>query len=247
MRSRIPLLLAPFLALLLAGSAACRSYEEYGDRDMILHVNIGVITESLDPHLTTSVAGYTALSALLEGLVGEDPHDLSPVPGVAERWEISEDQLEYTFYLRENARWSNGDPVISDDFLFFYQRMLSPALGAKYAYMLLPVKNAEAFYLGEVEDFSEVGFKAVADRTLNVLLEHHAAYFLSLLNSACWWPIHLPTILDHGRIDEPSTCWSRSLNFVGNGPFAFAQWQIGRPIRTEPNPHYWDAETVRLN
>lgn len=247
MRFQIPLLfLVSLIPFLLVGCGPGGTAVERGDRDQILHVNLGVIPESLDPHLTTSVAGYTALSALLEGLVNEDPHDLSPIPGVAERWEISDDQLEYTFFLRENARWSNGDPVTADDFLFSFQRMLSPALGAKYAYMLFPAKNAEAFHQGEV-DFSEVGFEAVDDLTLKIRLEHPTAYFLSLLNNSCWWPVHPPTILAHGRIDEPATHWSRAKNFVGNGPFSLTEWEIGRPIRTEPNPHYWDAKTVRLN
>src|SRR5690625_2002291 len=197
MRLRFFLPLSAFLiSALMSGCGSGGTAVERGDHDQILHMNLGVIPEGLDPHLITSVAGFDVVRSLLEGLVSEDPHDLSPVPGVAERWEISDDQLEYTFHLRKNARWSNGDPVTADDFIFSYKRMLSPALGAKYAYMLYSVKNAEAFNLGKIEDFSEVGFEAPDESTLKIHLEHPTVYFLTLLNNACWYPVHPPTILE---------------------------------------------------
>lgn len=242
----LPWLLAGSL-LFLAGCGQRETAADRGVQEQVLLINVGADPEELDPHIVTSVAAADVLRALMEGLVSEDPKDLSPVPGVAERWEVSEDQLEYTFYLREDARWSNGDPVTADDFLFSYQRILSPALGAQYDYMFDVVENARAFRKGEIEDFSEVGFEAVDDRTLLVRLANPTPYFLSLLNNACWWPVHPPTILEHGRIDQRATGWTRAGSFVGNGPFALAEWTTGRAIRAEPNPHYWDADRVRLN
>lgn len=239
-------LLTP-VAFLLSGCGPGGTAVERGDREQVLHVNVGADPEGLDPHLVTSIAAFDVLRGLQEGLVSEDPADLSPVPGVAERWEVSEDKLEYTFYLREDARWSNGDPVTANDFLFSYERILSPALGAQYAYMLYCVENARAFNEGEIHHFSQVGFEAVDERTLRIRLAHPTPYFLSLLNNANWWPVHPPTILKHGKIDERATGWTRAENFVGNGPFIMTEWRTGRPIRVERNPHYWDAENVRLN
>lgn len=243
---RLLVLVAP-LALLSGGCGPGGTAVERGNREQILHMNVGADPEELDPHLVTSVAAFDVLRAIQEGLVNEDPRDLSPVPGVAEQWEISEDKLEYTFFLREEARWSNDDPVTAADFLFSYERILSPALGAKYADMLYCVENAKAFHTGEIDDFSEVGFEAVDDRTLRIRLESPTPYFLSLLNNAPWWPVHPPTILKHGRIDQIATGWTRAGSFVGNGPFTLVEWRTGRAIQVQRNSRYWDAENVRLN
>lgn len=239
--------IAAVALLALTGCGSGETAVERGNRDQILHMSLGADPEGLDPHLVTSVAAFDVLRALMEGLVGEDPVDLSPVPAVAERWEVSGDQLEYTFYLRPDARWSNGDPITADQFLFSYERILSPALGAQYAYMLYCVENAREFNLGEIDDFSQVGFEALDDRTLRIRLAHPTPYFLFLLTNCNWWPVHPPTILAHGAIDDRATSWTRAENFVGNGPFTLAEWRTGRPIRVEKNPHYWDVETVRLN
>lgn len=240
------LLLIP-VALSLSGCGQGETTVQQGNRDQILHMNLGAEPEELDPHLVTSVAAFDVLRAIQEGLVSEDPSDLSPVPGVAERWEISDDKLEYTFFLRDDARWSNGDPVTASDFLFSYERMLSPALGAKYAEMLYCVANARAFNKGEIDDFSQVGFKVVDEGTIQIRLAYPTPFFLSLLTNAPWWPVHPPTILKHGRMDQLATGWTRAESFVGNGPFMLSEWRTGRAIRVERNPHYWDAESVQLN
>jgi len=219
---------------------------ERGDRDQVLHAALGAPPESLDPHIITSVAGFDVMRAIQEGLVSEDPRDLSPIPGVAERWTLSPDQREYTFFLRPDARWSNGDPVTAQDFIFSFRRVLSPALGAQYAYMLFLAENAEAYNAGTLEDFTQVGFEAIDDQTLRIRLNHPTPYFLSILTNPSWWPVHPPTVLAHGRIDQRSTGWTRPGNFVGNGPFTLSQWRTGREIITLRNPHYWDAEAVRL-
>lgn len=241
------LLLLPVAAILLAGCGPGETAVERGDRDQVLHATIGSDLGTLDPHIVTDVASLDVLRAIQEGLIGEDPRNLSPVPGVAERWETSEDELTYTFHLNPNARWANGDPIVADDFLFSYERVLSPALGAQYAYMLFPVKNARAFNHGEITDFTQVGFEAPDARTLVIHLENPAPYFLSLLTNPSWWPVHPPTVLKHGRIDQRATGWTLAENFVGNGPFTLVEWRTGRPIITRKNPLYWDADRVRLN
>ena len=140
-RRMIDAALLPLAVLVLAGAIGCRQRArdvELGDREQVLYLGNGAEPKGLDPHVVTGVTEYNILAALLEGLVAEDPVDLHPVPGVAERWEVSADGLTYTFHLRENARWSNGDPVTAADFAYSYQRMLSPELAAEYAYMLYP-------------------------------------------------------------------------------------------------------------
>jgi len=99
---------------------------ETGARDQVLHLGNGAEPQSIDPHFATSVGAHNILSSLLEGLMEADPMTLEPIPGVAESWDISEDQRVYTFHLRENARWSNGDPVTEHGLEYSCRRMLNP-------------------------------------------------------------------------------------------------------------------------
>ena len=218
-----------------------------GNRLQVLHKGNGKEVQDLDPHIVNGVSAFNVLSALLEGLVGEDPHDLHPVPGVAERWEISPDEKTYTFHLRRDARWSNGDPINAQDFVDSYQRILSPALGSDVAYMLYPVANAEAFNTGKIADFSQVGFRTLDDWTLEITLGSPTPYFLSLLNHYSWFPVHLPTIRKYGPAFERGSRWTRPGRFVGNGPFALEEWRLNDRIRVKKSPTYWDAKTVGLN
>ncbi|NKB25327.1 MAG: peptide ABC transporter substrate-binding protein [Kiritimatiellae bacterium] len=220
---------------------------EHGNHKQILHIGNGTEPQDLDPHIVTGVPEHNIISALLEGLVAEDPKTLQPIPGVAEDWEVSPDGTVYTFDLRKNAQWSNGDPVTAHDFVFSYKRILAPALGSEYAYMLYVIKNAKDFHKGTITDFLQVGIKAMAHDILEITLENATPYFLSLLNHYSWFPVHPPTILKHGRIDERGTKWTRSENFVGNGPFVLDTWKINDMIIVKKNETYWDADNVRLN
>jgi len=186
------------------------------------------------------------LTALLEGLIRPNPETLAPEPAVAESWDIDADGTVYTFQLREDARWSNGDPVTAGDFVFSYRRMLSPRLGAQYASLLYPLKNAAAYNRGEIHDFSQVGVTALDDRTLKITLEEPIPYFLSLLTHYTWFPVHPETIRKFGPIDQRASRWTRPENYVGNGPFTLEEWNVHELIDVERNPQYWDASNVWL-
>ena len=220
---------------------------ERGNQGQVLHLGNGTEPQDLDPHIVTGVTEHNIISALLEGLIGENPETLEPVPGMAEYWAISADGREYTFFIRENARWSNGDPVTAQDFVWSWQRMLSPALAAEYAYQLYPIKNARAFNKGELRDFSKVGVRAADHKTLIVELENPTPYFLSLLAHYSTFPVHPPTILKYAAMDERGSAWTRPGNFVGNGPFQLKTWRLNYIIEVIKNPFYWDADTVELS
>jgi oligopeptide transport system substrate-binding protein len=220
---------------------------EKGNREQILHKGNGQEVQDLDPQIVNGVGEYNVISALLEGLVSEDPHDLHPVPGVAERWDISPDGRTYTFHLRPNAKWSNGDPVTAHDFVESYHRILSPALGADGAYMLHVVRNAEAFNKGTLTDFNQVGFRALDDRTLEIALTNPTPYFLSLLNYDAWFPVHIPTVKKYGPLYERGSYWTKPGRFIGNGPFTLEEWRLNQDIRVKKSPTYWDAARVHLN
>lgn len=235
------------VAALFSGCDLGPTNVERGNLEQVLHLGNGTEPQDLDPHIVTGVTEHNIISALLEGLVSENPETLEPVPGMAEYWAISADGREYTFFIRENAQWSNGDAVTAQDFVWSWQRMLSPTLAAEYAYQLYPIKNARAFNKGELMDFAQVGVKAADHKTLVVELENPTPYFLSLLAHYSTFPVHPPTILKHGAMDERGTAWTRPGNFVGNGPFQLKTWRLNYIIEVVRNPFYWDAGSVKLS
>src|SRR5262249_7755379 len=145
---------------------------ERATREGVLLKGNGGDPEELDPHLVFGSTERHIVTALFEGLTAPNPRDLSPEPAVAERWTVSPDGLTYTFFLRPTASWSNGHPVTAQDFLFSFRRILSPKLASPYAYLLFPVKNAQAYQQGRCTDFAEVGFVALDARRLEIHLEH---------------------------------------------------------------------------
>jgi len=220
---------------------------ETGTHEQILHWANGPEPQDIDPQTVTGIIEHNVITSLFEGLVSEDPVDLHPVPGVAERWDVSPDGTVYTFHLRPNARWTTGDRVTAGDFVRSYKRILSPTLASEYAYMLYLVKNAEAYHKGELKDFDQVGFKALDDSTLEITLRAPASYFLSMLNHYSWFPVHIPTIEKNGPIDSRNNHWTRPENFVGNGPFQLKEWKPNQLMIVEKNPLYWDADRVKLH
>jgi oligopeptide transport system substrate-binding protein len=238
--------LAALLAVgaLLAGCSRGTNVSR-GDASQVLHRSIGPDLADLDPHMATQTAYYSVLSAILEGLVAEDPVDLHPVPGVAERWDVSPDGLAYTFYIRQDALWSNGDPVTAQDFIDSWHRILTPSLGAAYASQLFMIQGAEAYNKGD-SDFSQVGLHARDARTLSVALEHPAPWFLSLLASPAWLPVPTKTIAKYGGVAERGVPWATPERWVGNGPFVLKSWQRGQEIVVTRSPSYWDSGSVRL-
>ena len=241
----------PLLALVgLLNLTGCWSRESpvaQGNQEQVLHRGLGADVAELDPHIVTGLPELNVLSALFEGLVAEDPHDLHPVPGVAKSWEVSLDQLRYTFHLRADARWSNGDSVTAQDFVNSIRRVLTPSLGADYASMLYVVQNAEAYHKGELNDFTQVGVAATDAHTLIITLDHQTPHFLTLLSHPIWYPVHLPTLEKSGAIDQRGNPWTRPETIVSNGPFKLAEWKRDRVIIVEKSSTYWDATTVRLN
>ncbi len=215
--------------------------------NQILHFGLGAEPQHLDPHLATSVAAHNILSALLEGLVSEHPKTLEPQPGVAKKWEQSEDGLTYRFILRKDARWSNDDPVTAYDFVYSFRRILNPNLGAQYASMLYPLKNARSYHEGEKRwEEANVGARALNDFTLELTLEHPIPYFLELLNHYAWFPVHRATIEKFDAYQKIGTPWTKPGNFVGNGPFRLSDHRINSVIEVTKCESYWDSPNVRL-
>jgi oligopeptide transport system substrate-binding protein len=247
LKTNLKITLAAILCLALGGCYSGESRVESGDREGILHWGNATEPQSLDPHIATGVPEHKIITALMEGLVLKDSATLEPIPGVAKSWEISQDGLVYTFYLRKNARWSNGDPLTAHDFVWSWWRALQPALGNLYAYMYFPIYNAQAYYEGELDDFSNVGVKALDDHRLQIRLKNPTPYFLQLLDHYSLFPVHRGTVEKFGNADERGTRWTFEGNLVGNGAFQLKEWKINRYVSVSKNPHYWDADNVKLN
>ena len=145
------------------------------------------------PHIATGVPEHKIITALMEGLVAKDSKTLEPRPAVASSWDISEDGRLYTFYLRKDARWSNGDPHNAHDYVWSWWRALQPALGNLYAYMYFPIDNAREYYEGSITNFDQVGVKALDDHTLQVRLKNPTPTSCSCwITTACFRSIVLP-------------------------------------------------------
>jgi oligopeptide transport system substrate-binding protein len=235
---------------LIAVAAGCGRREtlaQIGDREGMLRIGNGAEPAGLDPQVEIGEPEHDIMITLFEGLVDPDPRDSSPVPGVAERWDISADGKVYTFHLRKNARWSNGDPVTARDFLESYHRVLLPSLGAQYSYMFYPVTNAQAFNEGKITNYDEVGFKAPDDYTFVVTLSAPTPWLLAMMVHNTWYPVPIATVKKYGALDDPTNPWIKPGHIVGNGPFMLKEWKMNSHILVVRNPFYWGAKDVRLN
>ena len=234
-------------ASLLTGCTRRETPVETGIRDQVLYIGNGSEPRDLDPHVVVSFNDFNIVLALFEGLAGIDERTSQPIPALAERWETSADGLVWRFHLRPGARWSNGDALTAQDFVFGIHRVLSPRLASEYAYVLYPLKNAEAFNAGRITDFAQVGVRAPDDFTLEFTLERPAPYLAAAVTLPAWFPVHRASIEKLGQFDDRAVPWTRPENMVCNGPFVLQEWSPGSRVVVGRNPNYWDARHVRLN
>jgi oligopeptide transport system substrate-binding protein len=228
------------------GCGKHKTLVEIGDEKQILHVGNGDEISSVDPHSTSGMPEYHVILSLYEGLVSKNVKTLAIEPGVAESWDISADGLVYTFHIRENAKWSNGDKLVANDFVQSWLRGLMPALANEYASSMFVVKNGQNIYEGKA-DPKDFGAVALDDQTLQVTLNAPIPYFLQLMDHHSAFPVHIPTIKKFGALDERGTRWTRPENFVGNGAFVLGEWTPNKYLSVKKSPTYWDAKNVRLN
>jgi oligopeptide transport system substrate-binding protein len=201
------------LALLVGALAGCGRQRltnvETGNRDQVLHLGNLSEPNDLDPHIVADQQTFNIVGALFEGLTQYDPKTAEPRPAVAERWETSSDNLTWTFHLRPTAKWSNGDPVTAEDFVYAFRRILMPGLAAEYASMLHALKNGEAFNTGKLKDPSQVGARAVDAHTLVLTLDHPVPYLPAMLCHSSWFPVHRATVEKFGAPDRRGSQWTR--------------------------------------
>ncbi len=236
--------------IFLIGCSENISPVDSGLEQQIYHHGNGSEPQGIDPHIVTGVPEHHILISLCEGLTIPNPNPKGSdgyIPGTAESWSISDDGKEYIFKLNKNAKWSNGDPVTADDFVWSWKRILTASLGSQYPDMLYYLVSAYEYHNGQIDNFDEVGVKALDTYTLKVNLKNPTPFFIGLLSHYSTWPVHKETVLKHGDIDDRNGEWTRPGNFVCNGPFQLKTWELNNKIVVEKNPHYYDESMVRLN
>jgi oligopeptide transport system substrate-binding protein len=193
---------------------------------------------TLDPQLNEETAGSHVLQQIMEGLMNQDDKG-NLVPGVATGFEASADNTVYTFTLRKDAKWSNGDPVVAQDFVYGWQRAADPATASPYAWYveLTSIVNAADIVAG-AKDPTELGVEAVDDHTLKVTLTQPLPYFPAMTSYATLFPVHRATIEKHG------SDWTAPGNYVGNGAYTLEEMALNEYFTLKKNPEYWDASNV---
>lgn len=226
-RPLLPALLALSLA---AGPALAESVYNRGN---------SADPESLDPHKTSTVYEAHILRDLFEGLVMQDAtSDL--IPGAAESWTVSDDGTVYTFKIRDDAVWSNGDPVTAEDFVYSLRRLQDPATGAEYASMLYVVKGAEEVNTGKGKP-EDLAVRALDDKTLEVTLKAPTPYFLEMLTHQAAYPVH------KASIEKLGADWIKPGNLVSNGAFTLVEFVPNDHIKLTKNPKFHAADEVKLD
>ena len=195
--------------------------------------------ESLDPQIIKSLAEANISRDIFEGLTAEASNG-AIIPGVAEKWETSKDQTKWTFFIRKNAKWSNGEPVTANDFVYSFRRALDPKTAAAHSFLLRPILNADKIVKGEEKDISKLGITAINDHTLEIQLEHPIQYLLRLLANHVAYPIHQKTVEAH------KNKWTRPENIICNGPYIPTEWVPQSHIKIILNENYWDKDQVKV-
>ncbi|QHE51456.1 peptide ABC transporter substrate-binding protein [Pontibacillus sp. HMF3514] len=209
--------------------------------EQVLNLTEGADIPTLDPSMATDAVAFQVLGSTMEGLyrLGENAQIK---PGIAKDHEVSEDALTWTFNLREDATWSNGDPVVASDFVYAWKRAVDPETGSEYGpYMMGGViKNATAINKGEME-LDKLGVEAVDETTLKVTLEKPIPYFESLTAFGTFLPINKKAVEEFGEDFA-----LEAGNIYYNGPFVLSEWNHGEGWTFKKNSDYWDADAVSL-
>lgn len=244
------LLLAMTIALsgsILAGCGSTSTSSQASSGGKVIKVNIGADPKTIDPGLNNSVEGGHVIVNAFEGLTNLDKNE-KVIPGAAEKWDVSKDGLHYTFHLRKDAKWSDGQPVKAQDFEYAWKRALNPDTASEYAFQAFYLKNGEAYNQSKdpkatkKATVDEVGVKATDDYTLDVTLEGPTPYFLSLLSMPTYMPIRKDILEKH-----PTDWATKPETYVSNGPFMMKELKMKDSINFVKNPNYWDSKDVKLD
>jgi oligopeptide transport system substrate-binding protein len=223
------------------GVPAIYNWVELGEGKKQLNITNTSDIPTLDISKAEDTVSSEVLMNTMEGLVKLDK-DGKIAPGIAEKWEKSEDGKTWTFNLRKNAKWSNGDPVTAKDFEYSWKRTLDPATASTYGFIMYDIVGAKDYNLGKVDNSDGVGIKAVDDYTLQVELVRPVHYFDSLMFFKSFLPQNQKAVEQFGS--EYGTAADK---IVYNGPFTLSSWKIEDMYTMSKNPTYWDTNSVKID
>ncbi|MEB3100648.1 peptide ABC transporter substrate-binding protein [Ferviditalea candida] len=227
-----------FAASLVLSGCGAGSGKGMADRQ-VFRMNLGTEPPTMDPGMAQDNVSFTVLWAIFEGLTRLDKEG-KPVPAVAKSWDISGDQVTYTFHLRDDVKWSNDQPVTAQDFEFAWKRVLNPEIASPNASQLYYLKGAEDYNAGKTADPDSIGVKAADDHTLIVTLAAPTPYFISLTSSVAYMPLNKKSVESGGE-------WASDAGtIVTNGPFLLAEWKHNDSIVLKKNPKYFEASKVKM-
>ncbi|MBE7147507.1 peptide ABC transporter substrate-binding protein [Bacillus mycoides] len=234
------MVMALVTSLLLTACNNKANKSETEAKKQVLNVTVSEEIPSLDTTKTMDGTSAHVMQNIFEGLYVLDDQD-QPIPAVAKSFKRSEDGKKYTFDLRKDAKWSNGDSVTANDFMFAWRRAVSHETASQYAYMLFYVKNAKEINKG-TKPLDELGVKVINDYKLEVELEQPIPYFLQLLALPIYLPQHESFLKEQGQnyALEPS-------NLIYNGPFVLEKWKHEQEFQLKKNATYWDQKKVKLD
>nr|WP_319390832.1 peptide ABC transporter substrate-binding protein [uncultured Cohaesibacter sp.] len=226
-------------ALLLAGVCALPLVATSATAEVVYNRGNSADPETLDQHKTQTVYEAHILRDLYEGLLAYSA-DGKCEAAVAKSWDVSPDGKTYTFHFRDDAKWSNGDPVVAGDFVFSLRRIEDPATGSQYSTIMYPIVNAEKVNKGELPK-EELAVKAIDDKTLEIDLNAPTPYFLGQLCHQSALPVHPASVEKYG--DD----FSKPGNMVSNGAFTLAEFVPNSHVKAVKNPMFHDAADVKID
>lgn len=243
MKKRVISLL--LVAAMTVGLVACGSSSGDGKKssassdEKILSVETGPDPETVDPALNSAIDGGEMILHAFEGLLKLDENG-DPEAGQAEKWEVSDDGLTYTFHLRDGLKWSDGSDLTAEDFVYSWQRVCDPNVAAPYASTVLGM--VEGFDEAAAGDIEKLGVEAKDDKTFVVHLANPCPYFESIAAFATLNPVQKATI------DANGDAWATAADtYISNGPFYVTEWVPGSYVLMKKNPNYWDADSIKLD
>jgi oligopeptide transport system substrate-binding protein len=247
-RALVIALWGPALGATLAMAAGCttraQSSQYFGKieppKGQVLRYISGPEPESLDPQVSTGQPEARIYLALYEGLTEYDPVTGQAIPAIAERWESNGDNTEFTFYLRHNARWSNGDPITANDFVYSLRRGLAPGLAARSAYLAYYIQGAQAYNEGKGRA-EDLGIQAVDDYTLKIHLTTPVPFLSGLVAHQMF------RLVPRKSIEKYGDDWTQPQNIITCGAFKVQTWRHYDRLIVVRDPMYWDAARVKLD
>ncbi|CEO35893.1 oligopeptide-binding protein OppA [[Clostridium] sordellii] len=223
------------------GSPASYKWADVDKANKELNLTLAGDIPTLDVSKASDMDSFYMITNTMEGLTRVDAKGIA-TPAMAESWEQSEDGKTWTFKIRKDAKWSNGDPVTAKDFEYSWKRTLNPETASQYGYVMYDIEGASDYNNGKVDNADNVGVKALDDNTLQVKLNRRVNYFDQLMSFCLFFPQNQKFVEA-----QPDKIGTTAENTVYNGPFTMSTWKMADLCVLSKNDNYWDKDTVKLN